>query len=222
MLLSVTDRWKQIHQGASLGLMVVKNVSSSELCEPLQACKRDLESVLRTTFSSKEELSKAFPISVYSQYYKSYKKTYHVSQQLESIIFKGKTIPGVSPVVEAMFMAELKNGLLTAGHDHSALNFPLTLDAAEGNETYTLINGNEQIVKAQDMVLSDETGIISSIIYGPDLRTRILPDTNDVVFIVYAPSGISKDMVLNQFHDIYSYIKLAAPEARIDQQNIYA
>ncbi|CUH96220.1 hypothetical protein P22_2309 [Propionispora sp. 2/2-37] len=221
-MLSVTERWKQIHQGASLGLMVVKNVSSLEQYEALQDCKRDLEAVLRATFTSKEELSKSFPISVYSEYYKRYKKTYHVFQQLESIIFKGKSIPDVSPVVESMFMAELKNGLLTAGHEYAALNLPLTLDVATGNETYTLINGKKQAVKPQDMILSDAADIISSIIYGPDLRTCILPDTKDVVFIVYAPVGISRDMVINHFTDIYAYVKLASPEARIDQQHVYA
>ena len=220
-MLCVTDTWKQKHQGACLGYMIVGGVYNPEQSEALDDCKRNLEKELRKTFTSKEELYKRFPMSVYSQYYKKYKKTYHVLQQLESIIFKEKTIPRVSSVVEAMFMAELKNGLLTAGHDHDALNFPLTLDAAIGNEMYTLISGKEQVLKPQDMMLADATGIISSIIYGPDLRSRILPKTNNVVFIVYAPVGISKDMVINHLSDIYAYVKLASPSAKMERQEVY-
>jgi hypothetical protein len=92
-------------------------VINPEQCEVLENSKRKLESELRTRFSSKEKLLCHKPIMDYSNYYKRYTKTYHVLQQLESIIFKNKSIPCVAGLVEAMFMAELKNGLLTAGHD---------------------------------------------------------------------------------------------------------
>jgi hypothetical protein len=49
------------------------------------------------------------PIKTYHDYYKRFKKTYHILLQLESIVFKNKSIPKVSSLVEAMFMAELKN-----------------------------------------------------------------------------------------------------------------
>lgn len=221
-MLYVTDAWKQAHQGASVGLMIVRNVNNDEHCEALEQSKRQLENRLRAIFTSKEELSGRFPISIYSNYYKKYKKTYHVLKQIESIVFKDKEIPFVAPVVEAMFMAELKNGLLTAGHDYDALKTPLTLDAATGNETYLLINGKEQAVKPHDMMISDQAGIISSIIHGPDLRTRILPETRKAAFVVYAPEGISKDAVSNHLSDIYTYIKVVSPDAGIEHQEVYS
>ena len=220
-MIYATDEWKQTHQGAKLGLMVVDNVLNAERSEALEANKRALENKLRNSFVNKEELATQFPISVYSMYYKQFKKTYHVLKQQESVIFKTKQIPNGAAVVEAMFMAELKNGLLTAGHDYNALHFPLTLDTAKGDETYLLINGKEQCVKAQDMILSDGEGVISSIIYGPDLRTRILPETRKAVFVIYAPAGISSDMITNHLLDIYSYLKMVSSDAQIEQQEIY-
>lgn len=220
-MLQVTEEWKQVHQGASLGFMLLKNVLNPEQCEVLETSKRKLETELRSMFMSKEELSAHFPISIYSNYYKRYNKTYHVLKQLESIIFKGKGIPGVAAIVEAMFMAELGNGLLTAGHDYDNLKLPLTLDAATGKETYILMNGKEEVVKPQDMMISDTVGIISSIIHGPDLRTRILPETRNVVFVVYAPAGISKDIVVNHLSHIYDYAKLVSPNAKIERQEVY-
>ena len=142
-------------------------------------------------------------------------------QQLESVIFKGKSIPSVTPLVEAMFMAELKNGLLTAGHDLGQVQGTLTLDAANGEETYVLINGKEQTLKVQDMFLRDDVSVLSSIIYGPDQRTRIAPETKHAVFTVYAPTGIARKAVEQHLEDIYSYVRLAAPQALRREQNVY-
>ena len=221
-MLHVSDAWRQAHKGASAGLMVVENVLNLEQYSALERCKKDLEIKLRAMFTSKEQISKSFPISIYSNYYKRYKKTYHVLQQIESIVFKDKEIPSVAPTVEAMFMAELKNGLLTAGHAYEALKFPLTLDTATGNETYLLINGKEQVLKPQDMMISDQEGVISSIIHGPDLRTRILPDTRKVVFTVYAPADIPEEAVVNHLADIYGYIKLVCPQAKVTCRKVYS
>ncbi len=220
-MLFATDLWKKAHPGASVGYMMIGNVLNLEPCEGLKNYKKQLETDLRARFISKQELSGHFPITVYSDYYKRYKKTYHVLQQLESIIFKGKEIPHVAGLVEAMFMAELKNCLLTAGHDYDALKFPLKLDIAVGNEKYILINGKDQVVKPGDMMISDTVGIISSIIHGPDLRTRLLPETQKAAFIVYAPPGISKDVVFEHLSDIYSYAKLVSPDAKVERQEVY-
>ncbi|EIW20006.1 MULTISPECIES: hypothetical protein [Pelosinus] len=220
-MLYVTDLWKKTHPGASVGYMMIGNVLNLEPCEGLKNYKKQLETDLRARFISKQELSGHFPITVYSDYYKRYKKTYHVLQQLESIIFKGKEIPHVAGLVEAMFMAELKNCLLTAGHDYDALKLPLKLDIAVGNEKYILINGKDQVVKPGDMMVSDTVGIISSIIHGPDLRTRLLPETQKAAFIVYAPPGISKDVIFKHLSDIYSYAKLVSPDAKVERQEVY-
>lgn len=220
-MLCVTDECKKAYPGACLGLMLVKNVNNAGPCDALEAHKRELEVQLRAEFVSKEELKNFFPVPVYSEYYKRFKKTYHVLPQMESVIFKNKQIPNVLPVVEAMFMAELKNGLLTAGHDYDKLQLPLWLDITAGEETYLLINGKEQVAKAQDMAIADEEGIISSIVYGPDWRTRLVPETKNAVFIIYAPPGIPAELVKKHLSDIYAYVKIASPEAVLEFQKIY-
>ncbi|GAI35107.1 unnamed protein product, partial [marine sediment metagenome] len=66
----------------------------------------------------------------------------HVLLQLESIVFKNKSIPKVASLVEAMFMAEIKNLLLTAGHDLDAIDLPIKLDVSSGGEKYIQISFN--------------------------------------------------------------------------------
>ena len=62
---------------------------------------------------------------------------------------KGKSLPNVAALVEAMFVAELKNMLLTAGHDADKLDGDLTLDIANGAETYQLMSGVDQTLKPE-------------------------------------------------------------------------
>lgn len=220
--LYVTELWRKTYPGASVGLMVLSNVCNMEQCEELENCKRNFETKLRARFLNVGDLSSHNSIKVYAEYYKGYSKNYHVLQQLKSLILKGKSIPRGAGVVEAMYMAELENCLLTAGHDYNALKFPLKLDVAIGNEKYILINEKEQIVKPGDMMIADTEGIISSIIHGPDSRSRIVSSTQKAVFVVYAPSGISKNLVVDHLSDIYAYVKLVSPDAQIERQEVYS
>jgi DNA/RNA-binding domain of Phe-tRNA-synthetase-like protein len=120
-----------------------------------------------------------------------------------------------------MFMAELQNLLLTAGHDLEAVQMPVKLDVAEGTERYIQLNGQEQELKPGDMMIADAQGIISSVIYGPDRRTRITSETRQVLFTVYAPPGIGEQAVYDHLRDIQANILLVAPEADVVLLEVY-
>ena len=111
--------------------------------------------------------------------------------------------------------------LLTAGHDLDTLQLPLTLDVTTGTESYTLLRGENQTVKAGDMIISDSVGIISNIIYGPDQRTQITAETRNVVFTVYAPAGIAVDVIEHHLQDMRDYVMVIAPEAQVELLEIY-
>jgi len=134
---------------------------------------------------------------------------------------KGKSIPSVAALVEAMFMAEMQDLLLTAGHDLDSVQLPLVLGAATGDERYTLLRGEEQTLKPGDMAISDQSGIISSIIYGPDRRTQITPATSNVIFTVYAPSGIEEQTVLEHLQHIKDNVMIFAPQAQVESITVY-
>jgi DNA/RNA-binding domain of Phe-tRNA-synthetase-like protein len=127
----------------------------------------------------------------------------------------------VAALVESMFMAEMQDLLLTAGHDLDVLRLPLTLDVAKGTEQYTLLRGEDQILKTDDMMISDREGVISSIIYGPDQRTQITLDTQNVVFTVYAPPGIDEQTVVNHLEHIRDNVLIFAPQAQVELLKVY-
>ena len=217
-MFNVSDNWKTAYPDAHVGVLAMRDVSNPSTHAELEQRKIALEQELRSRYSNQDRaaLLQLPTLQAYAAYYRRFKKTYHVQLQLESIVFKGKSIPSVAALVEAMFMAEIKNLLLTAGHDLDLLQLPLTLDVARGEERYTLLRGQEQELKAEDMFIRDSTGVISSIIYGPDHRTAINAETRSVVFTVYAPDGISGETVLNHLHDLQANVLLVAPGAQVE------
>jgi len=222
MQLVATDRWKQAWPGALVGVIGLRHVVNPERDAALQAYGAEIESRLRARFSGADRsaLAATPALRAYADYYRRFDKTYHVRLQLESVAFKGKPITGSSALVLAMFVAELKNMLLTAVHDLGAVRGGLTVDAATGTESYQRLNGEEQVLKPGDMFIRDEDGILSSIVYGPDWRTRITPPTNSVIFTVYAPAGISRVELEAHLADLESTVRLFSPDAVVDTREV--
>ena len=75
------------------------------------------------------------------------------------------------------------------------------------------MNGSEQALRAGDMMMVDGEGIVSTVVYGPDRRTRITPETREVLFAVYAPAGVGESSVRDHLADIRANVLLVAPEA---------
>ena len=220
----VSESWKEAYPGAAVGILAMGHVASPKHHPTLDREKEQLENELRSRFGSLDRAGlKALPvIQAYNSYYKRFKKTYHVLLQLESVVLKGKSIPRVAELVEAMFMAELKNLLLTAGHDLEVLKPPVRIDVADGSENYLRINGQEQTPQPMDMLIADAQGVISTVLYGPDRRTRITSKTERVFFTVYAPPGIGERGVYEHLQDIQANVLLIAPEATIELMEVYS
>ena len=218
-----TEAWKSAFPGALAGVLVMKDVLNPASYAGLERRKEALMAEIRSRYGRLErsQLDTIPSLQVYQAYYKRFKKTYHVQLQLESIAFKGKSIPSAAALVEAMFMAEVRNMLLTAGHDLDSLQLPIRLDVTKGDEVYTLMRGQPQQVKPGDMMISDGKGIISNIIFGPDQRTQIQPGTRNVIYTTYAPAGIRAQAVIEHLQDIQAYVRLFAPHARTEMIQVF-
>jgi DNA/RNA-binding domain of Phe-tRNA-synthetase-like protein len=206
---------------AFVGVLVLKNIKPQLDCENLKRIEQEIVQELQKSFPDLSALKADPVIKVYSRYYKKFKKSYHVLGQLQSIIFEKLPLPTGTLLVETMFAVELKNKLLTAIHDLDSINYPLQIEISTGEEKYTTLRGEEQQLKIKDMMMRDQAGVISSVIYGPDKRTCVSPATTNVIFAVYAPTGIEKEAVNNHFEDIKHIIGLFSPQFEIVQQEIY-
>jgi len=222
-MIIVSDAWKAAFPEARMGALVMRNVLNPITNANLEARKRDLEDRLRARFagSGPDDLKALEEIAAYQSYYRRFGKSYHVLLQLESVALRGKSIPSVAALVAAMFLAELQNLLLTAGHDLAAVRPPALFDVATGNERFLKLNEQEQQLKAGDMMMVDGEGVISSVLYGPDHRTRITPSTRDVLFVVYAPTGIGENAVARHLETIRENVLLVAPRAETEQLRVF-
>ena len=224
MILKVAKAWRTAYPGAHVGILAVHDVENPRRDAQLEGRKRDLERQIRNRFAgqSRADLAALPTMRAYHAFYKRFRKTYHVLLQLRSVALNNKSLPCVAALVEAMFMAEIKNGLLTAGHDRDQICEPITLDVALGNERYVLLNREEQVLKAGDMMMTDANGVICSVIYGLDQRTAINPLTRRILYVTYAPPGITAAAVRQHLADILDNVLLISPEAALDELHVYS
>ena len=192
----------------------MENIKNDTSNDQLKTVRQELEASLRSKYAqaSREDLKALNPMNAYIAYYKKFGYTYHVLPQLESVI-KGKSIPSSLPAVGAMFMAELKNMLLTAGHDLDKIQLPVGLNVSTGIEEYIAMNGKSAVTVSRDFILSDQKAVISSILRGPDLRTAITKHTTRVIYTVYSPPGVEDQLVHKHLNDIEAYVRMASQDS---------
>lgn len=219
----VSEAFRMAYPGACAGALVMQGVRNPDFDPALDQQRAELEAQLRERYAGLDRAGlKSIPtIQAYNAYYARWGKTYHVQLQLESVVLKGRSVGRAASLVQAMFMAELKNLLLTAGHALETMRMPVGLDVAKGSETYTALNGQEQVLKQGDMLMRDREGIISSVLYGPDSRTRITASTCYVLFAVYAPVGIGAQAVREHLEDLAAYVQLVMPTALVESLDVY-
>lgn len=222
-MLTLSNDLKKLYPNAKFGVLIMKDVIIQPNYSAFNNIKKAVINQLINSHQNYErkEFTQSEPACFYKNYYKKFKKTYPVLLELESVIVKLKPLPSAPPLVEAMFLGELKNFLLTAGHDLDKINFPVKLALANGTESFTGISEREQLLTKDDMLLSDGTGIISSILNGPDYRTRITKETKNVLFFIYTPEGISDDIIRNHLYDIQSYVLAFAPHSKTSLLDIF-
>ena len=214
-MFAASEEWKARYPDACFGVLIMEGVDNTGKCPALEERKDDLEQSLRTLYAgkSRKEIGAEHPFASYGRYYKTFGKNYHVLFQVESVALKEKPIFSPSPLVAVMFMAELKNGLLTAGHDLDRTEPPFLLDVAKGGETFTSLGGTQRTLLPEDMYFSDRNGILSSIIYGPDDSSAITAATSRALFTVYGTPSISAGEVRAHLEEIEELVHILNPEA---------
>jgi DNA/RNA-binding domain of Phe-tRNA-synthetase-like protein len=219
---TVTSDWKTAHPGGAIGLLQVSGVDNFQPSPVLEAEKRRLEASLRQQYQgfTRRELLALPVMAAYHAYYRRFDKTYHVLLQLESITLKGRSLPHVSPAVDANFMAEVESLVLTAGHDAEKLELPVRIDISRPGETMMTMGSGVKPIRAGDMVMRDAHGICCSILYGQDARSPISAATSHVLYVTYSPHGVGADSVLEHLSAVEANIRLFSPGAVVEQKGV--
>lgn len=217
MKVTVSEDLSKYFPDLKVSTIEVRNLDNKKLDEELEKEKRKIEASIR---ANSKEFLESDVIKKYNEFFKKFGKKYPIEYQIKSIV-EGKSFPSQYTVVESMFMAELKNMYLTAGHDLDLISGSLNTTITRDGEEYTNISGKEMKLKAEDIVTKDENGIISSVLYGPDRRTRITEKTRNYLFFAYFPYGEEDSKIKNHFEDILKYIKIFDNELERSEIEIY-
>lgn len=167
---------------------------------------------LRERFQDYERQA-VFKDNPYYRYFKKYKKTYPVLQQLESFLLKGRPFPSGRPVNEVAFLAELQSQTLMGTHDIDRMVGCVELFCPTEKLPYPGMRGESVHTYPGDVSGRDEEGIILSMIAGADERTFIRPDSSHVAYLVFGAPGVTKDSVQDSLLILERYAKTLSPAA---------
>ena len=220
--IEITGRWRQTFPHAHIGLLLLGNVDNAKRKTLLDERKREVEGMLREKYGdySRSDLLELDVLGAYRDYFRQFNKTYHVLLQLESVVHKGKSLPRVSPLVDAYFAAELQTQVLTAGHDADLLQAPVRIDVSQEGDEYLHLYGSPQPLKPGDMIMADAAGIVCSVIYGQDKRTPITPQTRRALYVAYAPAGVPVAAVQELLAAVEENVRLFAEGVEVEMREV--
>ena len=221
-MLSMNTEVKEKYPDLLFGIMLISNVTNKAADEDLNLEKRKLEEETKLKYDEvdRKSLRMIEPLKSYYEYYKKFKKTYHVEHQLMSIASGSRKIPHGNSIVESMFMSEIKNVLLTAAFDMRLLEDDFQVQLSDGTSSYQGMGDHTKTPPANDIIFLNDNKIIGSIIGGPDHENRVLESTESVLFAIFGVPGIMKHHMENHFDDIERYIQLFSPNAKRDYISI--
>ena len=218
MQIELTPAFQSAYHDGVWGALIARGCPNRPSATAIGADRRKVESQLRERFA--ENAIDVDPIAVaYAGYFRRFGGRYPVVHQAKTVI-GGHAIASASALVEAMFVAELGSLVLTSGHDLSVLHDALRVDVARAGDTYTKLSGKAQTLREGDMVVRDASGIIASVFYGPDQRTRIRDDTTAVLFGAWSPKGIPPVTVEAHLLMLAGLLRREWPDATVEAPRI--
>lgn len=155
-------------------------------------------------------------LEAYRRFYGRFGNSYFVQLQLETAAKGEKPIPLDIPLVSVMFLGELRHRILTATHDAVSVRLPVSVGEADGTQIIRRMGGAERTLKPGDLFMADGEGVISSVLAGPDERTRVTERTSDAVYTTYVPPGIGEHVLAAYLDDLEGMIASIYPGSRID------
>jgi DNA/RNA-binding domain of Phe-tRNA-synthetase-like protein len=217
--ITLTPEFRQVHPEGIFGVLIARGCPNRPAVTAMEGELRTIESALRARFP--RDAIDAHPLArAYGAYFRRFGGRYPVVHQARTIL-SGRSIESPSALVAAMFAAEIDSLVLTSGHDLDALAGPLRVDASSDGETYTKISGKPQALRRGDMVVRDDEGVIASVVYGPDYRTRLRLDSGVALFGAWCPVGATAEIVHDHLTALGRLVRVEWPQAQVEAPRLY-
>ena len=149
----------------------------------------------------------------YYRYFKKYKKTYPVMQELESLLLKGRPFPSGNPINEIAFITELKTQRLIGSHDIDRMTGDMELFCPDSKIDFEGMGGRDVHTYPGDVTCRDNEGIFCGMIGGADNRTCLKPGSNHIAYLVFGTVDTTEDEISDLEDALLEYVKALAPNA---------
>lgn len=169
---------------------------------------------LRKTFAAYDRKT-VFGENPYYRYFKKYKKTYPVLQQLESFLLKGRPFPSGNPVNEVAFLAELRTQMLVGAHDIDRIAGAPELFCPSEKLPYPGMRGEQVHTYPGDVSGRDRDGIIWGMIAGADERTHIRPDSVHIAYLVFGAPGVTSEQMERLLDMLADHARTLSPAVEV-------
>jgi len=218
MRIELTQAFRDAYPGGIFGALVARGCPNRPRAAAIGSDQRIVETRLRERFPG--STIDVDPTAIaYASHFRRFGVRYPVVHQAKTII-AGRPIQSTSALAEVMFTAELDSLVLTSGHDLLALRDSLMVDVAGAEDTYTRISGKEQVPRLGDMVVRDTQGIIASVVYGPDFRTRLQDDSGAALFGAWCPIRIPAKVIEAHLATLADLLRREWPGATVENAHI--
>jgi DNA/RNA-binding domain of Phe-tRNA-synthetase-like protein len=182
---SITSAYSQRYPGVGFGLAFIRDCRNPENPEGFDQFKRkQLRQMRRREILA--GVSKR--IDAYAGFFESFGHPCPLPQHLKRTINSG--FPRYSLYLDAHFLAEMCAGILVAVADEDRFDGDLFLDVAAADEASLGLGNRRFLTREGEIVLRDAKDIVCVLCQGADEKTRVHPDTRNVLFYAYAVPGI--------------------------------
>ncbi|NWG03066.1 MAG: hypothetical protein HXY44_09450 [Syntrophaceae bacterium] len=190
VLLHISDAYRCRFPALSFGIGTIRSCTYFEKNESFKLYKRELLHKMRRR-ENLGQLEKK--ISLYDQFFNEWGYACPLPHHFKRTIEMG--FPIVNLYIDTHIMAEMCHGILMAIQDLDCFQGEWKLDLAQAGETFQGVSGKRIQCKENEIVLRDEEGTVCSLFQGPDFKTRVKPESKNIVIYVFTAPGIKEEHV---------------------------
>ena len=180
-----TESYKAKYPDLGFGLVLLKGCDNGENPEGFDAYKRKLLRKMRKRQTLAEITER---IRIYENHMAEFGYPCPLTGHLKRTVNSG--FPRYNLLVDSHFLAEMCAGILVAVTDFDRFEGKLTLDLAREGEECKGMGKRDIKTRMGEIVLRDEKDIVCVLCQGADEKTRVQPETENVLFYAYAVPGI--------------------------------
>lgn len=123
-------------------------------------------------------------------------------------VVSGKTIPRINNLVDTYNLTSIKTGIALAAFDEAKIKNEITARFSQPREEFFGIGmKNPQILKGNEIIITDDEKIIAVYPYRDSNETKIISQTNNIRLMICGVPQISQDIMLKTENLVVQNIK---------------